>query len=154
MIHFIITVPMVSHLNFISSNHPHTPNTSKKDSDFDKILDDLFRTRAENMKQMGQDIVQDNIWEHDDDLVEDQEDDGNDRDTFDIWDITVEDVETNHVIFTPNVPNVIENKSKTEIIVFTMVDEGEKCNPAKDLEELKRLLAKEPHIPSLSFILN
>ncbi|GKG27681.1 hypothetical protein Tco_0406008, partial [Tanacetum coccineum] len=25
----------------------------KKDSDFDKILDDLFRIRAENMKRMG-----------------------------------------------------------------------------------------------------
>ncbi|GJU15830.1 hypothetical protein Tco_1143796 [Tanacetum coccineum] len=38
---------------------PHTPNTSKKDSDFDKILDDLFRTGAKNIKQMGHDIVQD-----------------------------------------------------------------------------------------------
>ncbi|GJW83667.1 hypothetical protein Tco_0156812 [Tanacetum coccineum] len=38
---------------------PPTPNTSKKDSDFDKILDDLFRTGAENMKRIGHDIVQD-----------------------------------------------------------------------------------------------
>ncbi|GKD08407.1 hypothetical protein Tco_1188092 [Tanacetum coccineum] len=72
---------------------PHIPNTSKKDSDFNKILDDLFRTGAENMKRMGQDIVQDSIWEHDDDLEEDQEENDDDGDTFDIWDITIEDVE-------------------------------------------------------------
>ncbi|GKC88396.1 hypothetical protein Tco_1149045, partial [Tanacetum coccineum] len=42
---------------------PHTPNTSKKDSDFDKILDDLFRTGAKHMKRLGHDIVQDSIWE-------------------------------------------------------------------------------------------
>ncbi|GJQ97063.1 zinc finger, CCHC-type containing protein [Tanacetum coccineum] len=136
-----------------------------------------LRIGAENMKQMGQDIVQDNIWEQDDDLEEDQEDDGNDRDTFDIWDITVEDVERIRQFFTPNVPDVIENViqpliPKTlhttppnedyvapttksilddlleefgdEILNVTMVDEGAKCNPAKDLEELERLLAKEP----------
>ncbi|GKC78113.1 hypothetical protein Tco_1128887 [Tanacetum coccineum] len=64
---------------------PPTPNTSKKDSDFDKILDDLFRTRAENMKRMGHDIVQDSIWEQNDDSEEDQEEDGDDEDTFDMW---------------------------------------------------------------------
>ncbi|GJU17703.1 hypothetical protein Tco_1145669 [Tanacetum coccineum] len=72
---------------------PPTPNTSKKDSDFDKILDKLFRTGAENMKRMGHDIVQDSIWEQNDDSEEDQEEDGDDKDTFDMWDITVEDVE-------------------------------------------------------------
>ncbi|GJT16761.1 hypothetical protein Tco_0875467 [Tanacetum coccineum] len=68
-------------------------NKNKKDFDFDTILDDLFRIRDENMKRMGQDIVHDSIWEHDNDLEEDREDDGDDRDTFDMWDITVEDVE-------------------------------------------------------------
>ncbi|GKC22825.1 hypothetical protein Tco_1024975, partial [Tanacetum coccineum] len=38
-------------------------------------------------------IVQDSIWEQDNDLEEGQEDDGDDMDTFDMWDITVEDVE-------------------------------------------------------------
>ncbi|GJS41986.1 hypothetical protein Tco_0567029 [Tanacetum coccineum] len=70
----------------------HTPNTSKKDSDFDKILDDLFRTGAKNMKRMGHVIVQDSIWEHDDDSEEDQEEYNDDGDTFDMWDITIEDV--------------------------------------------------------------
>ncbi|GJT82413.1 hypothetical protein Tco_1056755 [Tanacetum coccineum] len=48
---------------------------------------------AENMKRMGQDIVQDSTWEQDDDLEEDQVNDGDNRYTFDMWDITVEDVE-------------------------------------------------------------
>ncbi|GJT67014.1 hypothetical protein Tco_1018494 [Tanacetum coccineum] len=47
--------------------------------------------RAENMKRMGHDIVQDSIWEQDDNSKEDQEEDGNDGDTFDMWDITVEE---------------------------------------------------------------
>ncbi|GJT59634.1 rRNA-processing protein FCF2-like protein [Tanacetum coccineum] len=50
----------------------------------------------------------------DDDLEEDQEDDGNDRDTFDIWDITTEDVERIRQFFTPNVPDVIENRRDLE----------------------------------------
>ncbi|GJW02911.1 hypothetical protein Tco_1561767 [Tanacetum coccineum] len=72
----------------------HTLNTpvDKKDYDFDKILDDLFRIGAENIKRMRQDKVQDSIWEQDNDLEEDREDDGDDRDTFDMWDIMVEDV--------------------------------------------------------------
>ncbi|GJX27911.1 hypothetical protein Tco_0235990 [Tanacetum coccineum] len=97
---------MVSHLNF-SLN-------SKKDSDFDKILDDLFRTGAENMKRMGHDIVQDSIWEQDDDSEEDQEDDGDDGDTFDI----------------------------DETLNVTMVDDEADFNPTKDLGELERPLAK------------
>ncbi|GJQ89795.1 hypothetical protein Tco_0000934 [Tanacetum coccineum] len=40
--------------------------------------------KAGNMKRMGQDKLQDSIWEHDNDLEEDQEDDGDDRDTFDM----------------------------------------------------------------------
>nr|GEV33238.1 phytochrome B [Tanacetum cinerariifolium] len=84
----------------------HTPNTSKKDSDFDKILDDLFRTGAENMERMGHDIVQDSIWEQNDDSDEDQEEDGDDGDTFDMWNITVEDVERIRRFF--NVPDEID----------------------------------------------
>ncbi|GJQ89799.1 hypothetical protein Tco_0000938 [Tanacetum coccineum] len=62
---------------------PNTP-VDKKDFDFDKILDYLFRIEAKNMKRMGQDKLQDSIWEHDNDLEEDREDDGDDRDTFDM----------------------------------------------------------------------
>ncbi|GJW43677.1 hypothetical protein Tco_0072476 [Tanacetum coccineum] len=154
---------------------PHTPNTSKKDSDFDKIWDDLFRTGAENMKQIGHDIVQDSIWEQDDDSEEDQEEDGDDGDTFDMWDITVEEVECIRKFF--NIPDEIDEivqplipepihttlpndnyvapatkfildelleEFRDEILNVTMVDDEVDFNPTKDLEELKRLLAKEP----------
>ncbi|GJU21031.1 hypothetical protein Tco_1154373 [Tanacetum coccineum] len=75
------------------ASHPNFSLNSKKDSDFDKILDDLFRTGAEYMKRMWHDIVQDSIWEHDYDSEEDQEDDGDDGDTFDMWDITVKELD-------------------------------------------------------------
>ncbi|GKF63970.1 hypothetical protein Tco_0187418, partial [Tanacetum coccineum] len=38
--------------------------------------------RVENIKRMGHDIVQDSIWEQDDDSEEDQEEYGDDEDTF------------------------------------------------------------------------
>ncbi|GJT29745.1 hypothetical protein Tco_0910020 [Tanacetum coccineum] len=74
-----------------------------------KILDDLFRIGADNLKRMGQDIVQDSICKQDVDLEEDQEEDGNDRDTFDMWDIMIRDVERIRQFLTPNVPEVIED---------------------------------------------
>ncbi|GJS98402.1 hypothetical protein Tco_0819572 [Tanacetum coccineum] len=91
---------------YFFAQSPHTPNTSKKDSDFDKNLDDLFRTGAENIKQIGHDIVQESIWEQDDDSEEDQEEDGDDEDTFDMWDIMVEDVERIRKFF--NIPDEID----------------------------------------------
>ncbi|GKC81377.1 hypothetical protein Tco_1137094 [Tanacetum coccineum] len=86
--------------------YPHTPNTpvDKKDSDFDKILDDLFRIGADNLKGMGQDIFQDSICKQDVNLEEDWEEDGDDRDTFDMWDIMIGDVERIRQFLTPNVP--------------------------------------------------
>ncbi|GJX26397.1 hypothetical protein Tco_0232693, partial [Tanacetum coccineum] len=74
---------------------PHTPNTpiDKEDSKLVKIMDDLFRIGDENLKRMEQDIDQDSICEQDDDLEDDQEEGGDDRDIFYMWDITVEDVE-------------------------------------------------------------
>ncbi|GKA43336.1 hypothetical protein Tco_0736060, partial [Tanacetum coccineum] len=86
---------------------PHAPNTlmDKKDSDFDKILDDLFRIGADNLKRMGPYIFQDSICEQDVDLEEDQEEDGDDGDIFYMWDITVEDVERIRQFLTPNVPD-------------------------------------------------
>ncbi|GJR13607.1 hypothetical protein Tco_0796259 [Tanacetum coccineum] len=141
-----------------------------------EITDDLFRIGDENLKRMEQDIDQDSICEQDDDLEDDQEEDGGDRDIFYMWDITVEYVERVRQFLTPNVPDVIDNIqpliSKTihttppdedyvapttksilddlleefeyEILNVTMVDEGEECSPTKDLEELDRLLAKDP----------
>ncbi|GJX60182.1 hypothetical protein Tco_0291572 [Tanacetum coccineum] len=150
----------------------HTPNTSKKDSDFDKILDDLFKTGAENMKRIRHDIVQDSIWGQDDDSDEDQEDDGDDGDIFYMWDITTEDVERIRKFFnvpdeivqplipkpihtTPPNDDYVASATKPildelleefgdEILNVAMVDREADFNPTKDLEELERLLAKEP----------
>ncbi|GJY40078.1 hypothetical protein Tco_0427348, partial [Tanacetum coccineum] len=85
--------------------------------------------------RMEQDIDQDSIYEQDDDLVDDQEEDGDDRDTFDMRDITVEGVERIRHFLTPNVP---------EISNVTIVDEEANFNPTKDIEELEKLLAKDP----------
>ncbi|GJT79925.1 hypothetical protein Tco_1054267 [Tanacetum coccineum] len=125
------------------------------------------------MKRIGQDIVQDSIWEQDDDLEEDQEDDGNDRDTFDKWDITVKDVNRIRKFLTPNIPDVIEDiiqplilktlratppnedyvapatkpildeLLEDKILNEAMVDE--EADPTRDLEELERLLFEDPH---------
>ncbi|GKD27720.1 hypothetical protein Tco_1233934, partial [Tanacetum coccineum] len=47
---------------------------------------------------------QDSIWERDDDLEEDQEENDDDGDTLDMWDITIEDVERKFF----NVPDEID----------------------------------------------
>ncbi|GKA19401.1 hypothetical protein Tco_0699316, partial [Tanacetum coccineum] len=130
--------------------------------------------RAKKMKRIRHDIVQDSIWEHDDDSEEDQEEDG-DGDTFDMWDIMVEDVERFSKFF--NVPDEIDKiiqplilepihttppnddyvppttksildelleEFGDEVLNVTMVDDEGDFNHAKDLEEPERLLAKEP----------
>ncbi|GKB08489.1 hypothetical protein Tco_0836801 [Tanacetum coccineum] len=63
---------------------------------------------------MGQDKLQDSIWEHDNDLEEDQEDDGDDRDTFDII-LETRDLECSNGV------------------------ESEEADPTRDLEEPERL---------------
>ncbi|GKA93946.1 hypothetical protein Tco_0815932 [Tanacetum coccineum] len=111
----------------------------------------------------------------DDDSEEDQEEDGVDEDTFDMWDIMVEDVEWIRKNF--NVPKEIDEIAQPlipepihttppnddyvapatksildelleefgdEILNVTMVDDKVDFNPTKDLEELERLLTKEP----------
>ncbi|GJV50615.1 hypothetical protein Tco_1446356 [Tanacetum coccineum] len=76
------------------------------------------------MKRMGNDIVQDSIWEHDDDSKEDQEEDGDDGDTFDRWDITVKDVERIRKFF--NVPDEIDE------IVLPLIPEPIHTTPPND----------------------
>ncbi|GJX45846.1 hypothetical protein Tco_0262522 [Tanacetum coccineum] len=133
--------------------------------------------RDENLKRMEQDINQDSICKQDDDLEDDQEEDGDDRDTFNMFDITVEDVERIRQFFTPNVPDVIENviqplilktlhttppnedyvapatksilddlleEFNNEILNVTIVDEEADFNPTKDIEEIEKLLVKDP----------
>ncbi|GJV67715.1 hypothetical protein Tco_1483224 [Tanacetum coccineum] len=60
--------------------------SKRSPTNYDEANVDSFHQnkKAKNMKRMGQDKLQDSIWEHDNDLEEDQEDDGDDRDTFDM----------------------------------------------------------------------
>nr|GEU45852.1 RVT_2 domain-containing protein [Tanacetum cinerariifolium] len=104
------------------------------------------------------------------DIRLDDEDDG---DTFDMWDITVEDVEQIRQFLTPNVLKIIEDVIQPLILTtlhttplnedyvapatkpildellednilnVAMVDE--EADPTRDLEEPKRLLVEDPH---------
>ncbi|GKD68112.1 hypothetical protein Tco_1322202 [Tanacetum coccineum] len=80
--------------------------------------------RTENMKRMGQDIVQDSIWEHDEDSEEDQEENGYDGDTFEMWDITAEDVERIRKFF-----NVLD---EIDEIVQPLIPESIHTTPPND----------------------
>ncbi|GKB82449.1 hypothetical protein Tco_0949344 [Tanacetum coccineum] len=113
------------------------------------------------------------IRERDNDLEEDQEDDGDDRHTFDMWDITVEDIERIRQFLTPNIPDIIEDGIKPlipttlhttptnkdyvapatkpildglledKILNVAMVDE--EADPTRDLKEPERLLVEDPN---------
>ncbi|GJU62771.1 hypothetical protein Tco_1244606 [Tanacetum coccineum] len=129
------------------------------------------------MKRMRQDIVQNCIWEQDNDLEDDQKDDGDDRDTFDMWDITVEDVKRIRQFLTPNVLGIIEDVIQPlipttqhtippneyyvapatkpilnelledKILNVAMVDA--EADPTRDLEEPKRLLVEDPYFTKI-----
>ncbi|GJW58732.1 hypothetical protein Tco_0105463, partial [Tanacetum coccineum] len=66
----------------------------------------------------------DNIWEQDDNSEEDQEEDDDDGDTFDMWDITVEDVEQIRDFF--NIPDEIDE------IVQPLIPEPINTTPLND----------------------
>ncbi|GJV36886.1 hypothetical protein Tco_1409363 [Tanacetum coccineum] len=139
----------------------------KKDSHLNEILDDLFRLGAENLRRMDVELEKEEAQVEDDD----------DGDTYDIWDITVEDVERIGNFLTPNVPDEMDKVIQPlipqpihttppnddyvapatksildelleefgdEILNVTMVDEEADFNPTKDIEELERILAKDP----------
>nr|GEZ78737.1 hypothetical protein [Tanacetum cinerariifolium] len=113
------------------------------------------------------------ISEHDAELKEDQDEDCDDGDIFNMWDVTFEDVERIRKFITPNFPDemdeviqplipqpiqtippnndyiapatkLILDEFRDEIMNVTMVDEEADLNPTRDIEELERLLAKDP----------
>ncbi|GJR90152.1 hypothetical protein Tco_0214163 [Tanacetum coccineum] len=95
---------------------PNTPNTpeDKKDSDFDEILDDLFSVGAKNLRRMGREKVQmGGMLTHPGiqtiKAEVEGEDDDDDGDTYDIWDITVDDVERIRQFLMPIVPNEMDD---------------------------------------------
>ncbi|GKE70992.1 hypothetical protein Tco_1529064, partial [Tanacetum coccineum] len=110
-------------------------------------------------------------------LEEDQEEDGDDGDTFNMWDVTFKEVERIRQFLTPNVPDEMDEviqpliphpihtippnddyvasatklildellkEFRDEIVNVTMVDEEADSNTTRDIEELERLLAKDP----------
>ncbi|GJY23825.1 hypothetical protein Tco_0397483 [Tanacetum coccineum] len=91
---------------------PRTSNThvDKKDSALGEILDDLFKIGAENLRRIREEKIQNGVCEQDVDLEkeEPQVEHGDDRDTYDIWDITVEDVELIRQLLTPNIPDEVD----------------------------------------------
>ncbi|GJS32189.1 hypothetical protein Tco_0530571 [Tanacetum coccineum] len=74
-----------------------------------------FTPQRKNLKQMGQENFHNNICEQDVDDVSDLEkeeaqvDDDGDGDIYDVWDITVEDVERIRQFFTPNILDVMDD---------------------------------------------
>ncbi|GKC57794.1 hypothetical protein Tco_1085392 [Tanacetum coccineum] len=95
---------------------------------------------AENMKRMGQDIVQDSIWEQDDDLEEDQEDD----EDF-IQPLIPKPLHTtppNEDNVAPATKPILDKLLEDKILNVAMVDE--EADLTRDLEELERLLVENP----------
>ncbi|GJZ76981.1 hypothetical protein Tco_0641653 [Tanacetum coccineum] len=89
----------------------------------------------------------DSIWEQDDDLEEDQKDDENVIQP--LIPKTLHTIRPNEDYVAPATKSILDyllEEFEDEILNVTMVDEGAKCNPAKDLKELERLLAKEPEL--------
>ncbi|GJZ96691.1 hypothetical protein Tco_0669025 [Tanacetum coccineum] len=89
----------------------------KKDSGLEEMLDDLFKIGAENLKQTRHENVQNSICKHDVDNISDLE---------------KEEAQEE------------DEEFEDEILNVTMVDEEADCNPTKDIEELERLIVKDP----------
>ncbi|GKC20562.1 hypothetical protein Tco_1022712 [Tanacetum coccineum] len=138
----------------------------KKDSDFDEILDELFRIGAENLKRMGQENFQNSICKQDVVNISTLEEEEAQVET-------VEDVERIRQFLTPNLPDVMDDviqpsipktihttppdgdyvapatksildelleEFSDEILNVTMVDKEANFIPTKDIKELERLL--------------
>ncbi|GJW63975.1 hypothetical protein Tco_0115859 [Tanacetum coccineum] len=101
--------------------------------------------RAENMKRIRHDIVQDSIWEEDDDSEEDQEED--DEIVQPLIPEPIHTIPPNDDYVAPATKSILDElleEFRDEISNVTMVDDEADFNLTKDLEELERLLAKEP----------
>ncbi|GJU16580.1 hypothetical protein Tco_1144546 [Tanacetum coccineum] len=99
--------------------------------------------RAENIKRMGHDIVQDSIWEQDDDSEEDQEED--DEIVQPLIPKPVHTTPPNDDYVAPTTKSIFDKlleEFDDEILNVATIDE--EADPTKDLEELERLLAMRP----------
>ncbi|GJW93672.1 hypothetical protein Tco_0173344 [Tanacetum coccineum] len=81
-------------------------------------------------------------------LEEDQEDDGDDRDTFDMTftpliPTTLHTTPPNEFYVAPATKPILDKLLEENILNVVMVDE--EANPTRDLEEPERLLVEDPH---------
>ncbi|GJW30816.1 hypothetical protein Tco_0047691 [Tanacetum coccineum] len=101
--------------------------------------------RAENMKQIGHDIVQDRIWEQDDDSEEDKEED--DEIVQPVIPKPIHTTPPNDDYVAPTTKLILDELLEEfgdEILNVAIIDEEADFNPTKDLKELERLLAMRP----------
>nr|GEZ59339.1 hypothetical protein [Tanacetum cinerariifolium] len=108
---------------------------------------------------MEHNIDQDISCEQDDDLEDDQEEDGDDRDTFDMWDIMIGDIERIRQFLTLNVPEVIKDVIHPLIpktLHTTPPNEDYVASTTKSIldEELEKLLANDPKPHNLEIQVN
>ncbi|GJR43365.1 hypothetical protein Tco_1311468 [Tanacetum coccineum] len=92
---------------------------------------------------MGHDIVQDSIWEHDDDSEEDQEED--DKIVQHLIPEPIHTTPPNDDYVAPTTKSILDKLLEElgdEILNVATIDE--EADPTKDLEELERLLAMRP----------
>ncbi|GKA31595.1 hypothetical protein Tco_0717900 [Tanacetum coccineum] len=149
--------------NMTIEEYESTP-LDKKDSGLDEILDDLFRIRAENLKRIEQEKVQNGC---DDDISRDtnhesvkvvrEEESDNDIDSISIQVPDVMDdvlqpliLQTIHTTqpdkdyvapATKTILDELLEEFKDEILNITVVDEEAGFNPTRDIVELERLIA-------------
>ncbi|GKD59112.1 hypothetical protein Tco_1296621 [Tanacetum coccineum] len=94
---------------------------------------------------MGQDIVQDSIWEQDDDSEEDQEEDDEIVQPLIPEPIHTTPPNDDYVaLATKSILDELLEEFGDEILNVLTVDE--EADPTKDLEELERLLAMRPQL--------
>ncbi|GKC07883.1 hypothetical protein Tco_0999493 [Tanacetum coccineum] len=148
------SIGQTSNANRFFAQQPHTSNTlvDKKDSGFNEILDDLFMIGAKNLKRMGQENFQNSICEQDvvniSNLEEEetQVEDVNDV-TQPLIPKTIHTTPPNKDYVAPTTKSILDELLEEfgdEILSITMVDREADFNLTKDIEELQRVLAKNP----------
>ncbi|GKA67952.1 hypothetical protein Tco_0767869 [Tanacetum coccineum] len=133
---------------YVFAQPPNTPNTpmDKKDFDFDEILDDLFRIEAENLCIYVWDIMVEDVERIRQILTPNVP---NEMDEV-IKPLIPQPIHTtppNDHYVAPATKSILDElleEFRDEILNVTMVDEEADFNPTKDIEELERLLAKNP----------
>nr|GEU88214.1 hypothetical protein [Tanacetum cinerariifolium] len=105
----------------ITEYNLYVAKRDKKDFVFDEILDDLFRIGAENLKQTI-------LYKH-------------------LISKPIHTTPPDKDYVAPDTKSILDDlleEFRNKILNVTIIDEGKKCNPTKDIKELERLLAEDP----------